>query len=276
MIFSIRTSVALVGGFALAVTLGAGCAAYVTPGRGAGLEAFGVQRAGGRSELTAAREAQSDGSVSRTLNKRPLASFPAAVAVARVQAPGYRSYTAQGFGAGRYSIVTTRDIERPEQIARLSKLPMVSGIAPINRLLLPPELNSDLELRQAAAQLHADMLLVYTLDTRFVVEDKVAPLTVVSLGLSPNQQVRVVSTASAVLMDTRNGYVYGVAEATDQGTRPTSAWTRRDAVDEARRRAETAAFGKLVDELEGVWTGVVATYGGGGGGGKPVVTAEPG
>jgi hypothetical protein len=62
------------------------------------------------------------------------------------------------------------------------------------------------------------VLLVYTLDTTFVVEDKAAPLSVVSLGLFPNHLARVVCTASAVLMDTRNGYVYGVAEGTARRT----------------------------------------------------------
>jgi len=178
----------------------------------------------------------------------------------RVQAPDYASNTAQSFGTGAFCVVTTRDVEKPEQIDRLGKLPMVSGIAPLNRLLLPQNLQSDLELRQAAAQLQADMLLIYTLDTQFKTEDKAAPLSVITLGLAPNQQVRVTSTASAVLMDTRNGYIYGLAEATDQQNHMTSAWQSEVAVDETRRATESAAFGKLVGELETTWHGVVARY----------------
>jgi hypothetical protein len=231
-----------------------GCAQYVTPGRGAEMAALGV--------TPEARQQQTDDSIARSLGKRPLAQFPTGIAAARVQAPGYQSATAQSWGTGRYSIVTTRDVETPEQVERLEKLPMVSGIAPINRLLLGDQLNSDLELRQAAAQLHADMLLVYTIDTRFEVDDKAAPVTVVTLGLSPNQQARVVTTASAVLMDTRNGYIYGVAEASEQGSQLASAWTSTSAVDDARRRTEAQAFEKLVGELEKTWTRVVRAYAG--------------
>jgi hypothetical protein len=108
--------------------------------------------------------------------------------------------------------------------------------------------------------MHADVLLIYTLDTTFLVEDKVAPLTVVTLGLSPNQQAKVVCTASALLMDTRNGYLYGLAEATDRQDQLASAWTSGAAVDQARRRTETKAFSKLVAELEKTWAGVVQTY----------------
>jgi hypothetical protein len=224
-----------------------GCSSsYATPGRGADLKAFGVRA-----------DANTDGSIVQALGKRPLAQLPTGIAVVRVQSPGYRSDTAEGWGDGRYSIVTTRDVEKPGQIERLAKLPMVSGIAPINRLLLPRELKSDLELRQAGASLHADMLLVYTLDTTFQVEDKAAPLTLVTLGLSPNQNTRVVCTASAVLMDTRNGYIYGVAEATDEGGQLASAWTSAAALDDTRRRTESSAFEKLVAELEKSWMAVI-------------------
>ena len=238
---------------ALTSLAGWGCAAhYTTPGRGARLEAF--------ASAGAVAPDRGDASIESAMATRPLAKFPTGVAVARVQAPGYRSATAQGWGGGRYSIVTTRDVESPADLARLERLPMVSGIGPVNRLLLPATLESDLELRQAAGRMHADMLLVYTLDTRFVVEDKAAPLTVVTLGLSPNQQARAVCTASALLLDTRNGYLYGVAEATDRTDQLASAWTSRNAVDESRRRTESRAFGKLVAELEKTWEGVVRSY----------------
>src|SRR5580765_903990 len=91
-----------------------GCAAsYVTPGRGAPMEAFGVQK-----------DAQTDGAIVQALGKRPLAAFPTGVAVARVQAPGYKSETAESWGHGRYSIVTTRDVEGNATAERLARLPL--------------------------------------------------------------------------------------------------------------------------------------------------------
>ncbi len=227
----------------------AGCAQYATPGRGAEFASFG-----------ASRDAQTDGSISNNLSRRPLASLPAGIAVVRVQAPGYSSKTAVGWGTGNYCIVTTRDVEKPEQIERLAKMPMVSGVAPISRLLLSGSLNSDMELRQAAASLHADFLLIYTFDTTFTVDDKASPLTVFTLGLSPNQQARVLTTASAVVMDTRNGYIYGVAEASESKNQLASAWTSENAVDETRRLAESDAFDKLVSEIQGTWSGVVKGF----------------
>src|SRR4051812_33178860 len=234
------------------VASGCGGAHYATPGRGANLQ-----------ELTAdAPRAvqQGDPSIIAAMGTQPLAKFPTGIAAVRIQAPGYESKTAKGWGEGRYSIVTTRDVEAPADVGRLAKLPMVSGVGPINRLLLPTHLETDRELREAAARMHADVLLLYTLDTTFIVEDKAAPLTVVSLGLSPNKQAKVLCTASALLMDTRNGYLYGVAEATDRQDQFTSSWTSSTAVDQTRRRTETKAFGKLVGELQKTWVGVVQTY----------------
>lgn len=251
-----RTSLARLAGracsFALiftSVVASTGCAHYTVPGRAADMQAFGAKRLEG-----------SDPSIVEAQARQPLAHFPTAVAAVRVQAPGYRSESAVGWGQGRYCIITTRDVEKESQIERLAKMPLVNGLVPINRLLLPQQLNSDLELRQAAAALHADVLLVYTLDTTFEVEDKLGPLTTLTLGLSPTENASAVCTASAVLLDTHNGFVYGVAEATDKSSQIASAWTSGAAVDDTRKRTEAAAFDKLVGELEKTWGGVVRTY----------------
>lgn len=246
-----RRCAAVCGVVLMLVSLGGCASSYTTPGRAADMRMFGLTR-----------DQQSDKSVVQSIDKLPLAQFPTAIAVVRVQATGYESETAKGWGHGAYSVVTQRDIENMDsKLAELQKLPMVKGLAPINRLLLPQELQSDLELRQAAAALHADMLLVYTLDTTFQVQDVAGPLTVLTLGLSPNQFAHVLCTASAVLLDTRNGYVYGVAEATEQQKQLADAWTSDNAVDQTRRRVEGKAFAKLVGNLQETWAGVAQTYG---------------
>jgi len=239
-------------GMMAAMSISIGCANYATPGRAADLQAIGVTQA----MVAGGTEA----GIEKQLNKRPLAALPTGLAVARLQAPGYQSDTARGFGEGRYSVVTTRDVEPESAVTRLTKLPMVSGVAPINRLLLPAHLESDQELRHAAAQLHADMLLVYTLDTTFQKNDLAEPLTLITLGISPNQKATIVTTASAVLMDVRNGYIYGVSEATSRSTKLMGAWGSGSAVDESRRATEADAFNKLVGEIEKMWTGVVKQF----------------
>jgi hypothetical protein len=229
-----------------------GCASYTVPGGGADFHAMGL------TERT--RQQQTDVQIKDVLDKKPLAHFATSIAIARIQAPGYQSQTVQSFGRGAYSVVLTRDVETDDQFARLAQLPMVTGLAPINRLLLPNNLYDDKDLRTAAAALHADLLLVYTFDTNFYDEDLAAPLTVITLGISPNKHIKVVTTASAVLMDTRNGYIYGLSEATQQHQELANAWGDDAAVDRCRRDTETAAFEKLVSEFSKTWTGVVKQY----------------
>jgi hypothetical protein len=230
-----------------------GCAEYAAPGRPADFRALGItpqaQAAGAPTDINAA------------FDKKPLASFPAGVAVIRIQAPGYYSRTAKGWGQGAYSVVITRDVESDDAMERLKKLPQLRGIAPVNRILLPAQLNSDQELRRAAAQLQCDMILVYTFDTAFFDRDLARPLSVVTLGLSPTQSTKVVTTASAVLMDTRNGYIYGLAEASSRKGGLATAWNTESAIDGDRQKTEREAFDKLVNEIETMWKNVVAEVG---------------
>jgi hypothetical protein len=223
-----------------------GCASYTTPSRGA--------------DFSTMRESQTDADVAEALAKKPLAKFPASIAIVRIESSGYKSATAQSWGSGKFSIVTTHDVESPATFESLQKLPQVAGLAPINRLLLPQDLQSYRDLRQAAGSLHADMLLIYTIDTVFQQQDLAEPLTLITLGLAPDQKIQVVSTASAALLDTRNGYVYGVCEETEHRSGLTIGWSSDAAVDDARQKTESKAFDKMAGQFQTMWAGVVKQY----------------
>ena len=197
--------------------------------------------------------------------REPTASVrnPAArLVTVRVQAPGYRSLTNQGYGGGRYTVITTRDVEQETHFDRLGRLPMIAGVGPLNRLLLPQTLESFRELRLAAASLRADMLLVYTFDTSFHVQGSVLPpLTAISLGMLPLHEAVVTTTASAVVYDVRTAFIYGLAEATARESQMTSLWTSRSAVDDARLRTEAQAFERLMTEFDKAWVAIIAEHG---------------
>jgi hypothetical protein len=223
----------------------AGCTEYATPRRDGS--------AGADLRTLAADSAP----VASALARRPMAQFPTNIAIVRVQSPG----AGQGYGQGRYAVVSTRDVETADQVQRLLKLQRVGGVAPIGRLLLPEQLDSDVPLRQAAAQLHADMLLIYTFDTRYETDDAFVPLSIVSLGLAPVENVKMNTTASAILMDTHNGYIYGVAEASGKDQEGfASALTMEHAISVAREKTEAAAFEGLLRDFERTWPKIVKAY----------------
>lgn len=231
------TAIVLVAGLA-------GCgASYVTPAAGIDLSSF------------------TESDIQALMDREPVAPFPARVAVARVQASGYRSYSGEAYGYGSYSVVITRDIETDEHFAKIAAWPMVSHIATLNRLLIPRQLESDKELRLAAARLKADILLMYTIDTTFRIRDHdIGPLGIITLGFLPNQESMVTTTASAAIYDVRTGFVYGIAEATAKHKQMSSIWTSQDAIDETRKRTETDAFESLLDELAKTWTLIIIEH----------------
>lgn len=257
-----RRLVMATGSFLLLVLLAAGLggcyAKYTVPGGAANMEALGVN--------AQARAAMTDDSVREALAKKPLATFPARIAVARVQASDYTNYeydrhgNRQDIRRGAYAVITTPDVEKHEDFELIGKLPQVAGVALIRRVILERDLNSDQELRNAAARLHADLLVFYTFDTNFTTDTVLRPLSVISLGLFPNKNAKVASTASAVLMDVRNGYIYAIVEATAQDHQLANAWSSEDAIDQVRKRVEREAFVKLVAAFQEEWPNVLLEY----------------
>ena len=205
--------------------------------------------------------ALTESDIAHEMTRSPAAQFPARMAMVRVQAPGYRSYNCESYGSGKYSVVTARDAEKDADVQRIEKLPQVAALAPLNRMVIPYDLQTAKELRLAAASLKTDLLLVYTIDTSFRIEHhEIGPLQAIGLGFLPNKEAVVTATASAALFDVRTGYIYGLAESTAKETQIASYWTSQQAVDSSRGKAESAAFTGLVTEFEKTWKGVVDQY----------------
>lgn len=230
---------------AVLLTLIMGCASYTTPGEAVQL-----------GDL-----AEAD--INELMAQKPSAAFPANIAVARVQASGYQSRNVSSYGVGRYSVVTTREVETEEDFDRLSKLPHVSGIAPLSRLLLPTHLDSVRSLRDASARLKADILIIYSFDTSFHAgEQKLAPLNVISLGFLKNKEIAVTTTVSAAFFDVRTEYLFGLCESTAKESKHASVWGSSAAVDDLRVSTEKAAFQKLLPEIEKTWNAIIKEYAG--------------
>lgn len=252
-----RASAAAAGvGLAVSLTLTPGCAqGYVTPGTRAEFAALGI--------TPAKQAALTDSTIAEKLSRRPAASFPAIMAVARVQDGGYssHSYRSQSDG-GAVSLIARRELDA-ERIAveSLSRLPLVRSIAPLNRLVAMTPMRTERDLREAAAAVQADVLLLYTFDTQFLAADGVPLVGVISLGLLPDRAQRVRSTCASVLMDTRTGFVYAIAEGTAERSQVANAWGSAGAAEAARLSAEGDALAQAAEQMAAAWPRVVAAYG---------------
>jgi hypothetical protein len=216
-----------------------GCASYIPPGAKADLQAFAPP------------------SIQEGFAAKPTAPFPAGIAAVRVQAPSYSNHYLQRnggrYGDGRYTVILTREVEEQSHFDRVTSLPQVSGVIGINRMLLPARLDGDREIREAAARLQADLVFLYTFDTAFFDHDAAKPLSVITLGLSPTRKITSVTTVSALLLDTRTGYLYSAYEATEREATLATSWGTKDSADAARQKTERRAFGKLIDEVVASW-----------------------
>jgi hypothetical protein len=238
--------------------LASGCATYATPGSGVSIP-----------EITSPK-------VAMAMSARPATSFPARIAVVRVQGSGYQSYTNRGYGRGAFCVVTTRDIETDADFARLTAMPGVAGLAAMSRLLLPANIESIDDLRVAAGALQADMLMLYTFDTAFHTDTRqIGPLQLVSLGFFPNKKARVSSTVAVAFIDTRTGFIYGVTESTATEEQRSDYWNRQEAIERARARAERGAFTASIGEIEKLWVSITAQHARPAGAGGSAVNTGP-
>jgi hypothetical protein len=228
---------------AAVVILVSGCASYVTPGGPARLDQ--INRA----------------DIAEAASRRPTVQFPARLAVIRIQARDYKSYSTEGYGTGQFSAVTTQELLTDERMQDVLNWPSVAAVVPVTRLTIPSRLNSVDDLRVAGAQVQADILVVYTIDTSFRVQGKgYGPLTAISLGIIPDRDAHVTATASAVMVDVRSGFIYGVAEATASKSGLTNAWESSTTVDRKRIQAEEESFEKLMDQMAKTWAGIVKQH----------------
>lgn len=224
-----------------------GCASYyTTPAGGVSIAAI----------------SEKDDDIADAFTREPALVFPARIAVTRVAASGYRSMTNTGYGGGAFSVITTRDIEREPALDRLMRLPQVADVAAIARIIVPADLSSTRDLRQAAAQLRADALLVYTVDTSFRTEStQIGPLQTIALGMFSTENAIVTSTCSFAIIDVRTSFLYGVGEATASEEKRSNLWGTRDAADKARMAAETEAFDQAMGEVGKLWQSILTTHG---------------
>lgn len=220
-----------------------GCAEYITPGEKADLAQLAPPN------------------IQEGFKREPSNPFPASIVAIRVQGPSYNNYNLKRaggvYGSGDYTVITTREVEADANLEKIRNLPKVNDIISLNRLLIPQNLSTIDQLRESASNLRADLMLVYTFDTIFFDEDNAKVLTAISLGFSPNRKITATTTASALLIDTRTGFIYSAYESTAKDTKSASAWGSQEAADEARLETERNAFNMLLDEIASSWGRVI-------------------
>jgi hypothetical protein len=249
-----RTAIVLTAVTSCVAALG-GCAShYVTPGDPAPL----MQMAA-RDQPGVDARPLGDPAVADRMAVAPAANWPANLAFARIQGAGYRAYGSRGVDRGSISLVGAGDLERDTDTAAIAAWPALRGFSRLTPIIIPASDDPMRALREGAATLRADIVALYTVDTGFRVEDRdIGPLGLLTLGLAPTKNAVVNSTVSIAFFDVRTGFCYGTAEGSASDDQLASAWTSEQATDDARRRAERAAFERMLLEAGKAWAGIAA------------------
>lgn len=198
-------------------------------------------------------------SVAARIAIQPEALFPATLAVARVQASGYFSYSAEGVRRGSTTMVGPQDLEADGDQDKIRAWKGLKGLARLTPIVIPAGEDDLAAFREGAASLRADILALYTLDTAFRVDDRdIGPLGLMTLGLAPTKNAVVSCTASLAYFDVRTGFCFGTVEWTERDDQLASSWTERQAVEDARRRVERAAFVGMLGEAQKAFEEIAA------------------
>ena len=185
---------------------------------------------------------------------KPISSeelFPVNIAVSRV------SYN--NAGKSDFRVITTRDLEQQEHYEMLGKMVGVDSIAPINYMMVPEGCSNVTDLCKAAEVLNADMLMVYTLETSNKTKTyDIGPLAAVTLGFTPNRMEYVTSTASAILLDVRTGFVYATFEGSWSNKHNASIWSEYEIRTNLSIDTQQKAFDVLINTIVKAWPEVVS------------------
>lgn len=108
------------------------------------------------------------------------------------------------------------------------------------------------EIRRGAARQHLDYVLIYELMD--VADDKrnalqLADLSVLGLFVLPSRDVKVEATATAMMIDVRNGYPYGTASAFADEKGISTVINKHDKKQNLKDKAREQAVDKLTNEV---------------------------
>lgn len=211
----------------------------------------------------------SDSDVADDFSRKPAATFPAHLMVARIAGATEDTYGCHryygGYGRSALSLDfsdTPKHVELTEVLAKQSG---VSGVCSINPLLLMGTPSGDdallKSIRRAGARVHADIVLVYQLNSARESDSSAPILSLLTLGLAPNYRVESEASVSAILVDVRNGYVYGVWSGADRRNERATGWFAETTAKDSRRASEAAVMDKFISAAPATIKALCDRYG---------------
>lgn len=183
----------------------------------------------------------------------PRLEFPARIGLARIQSGTLTSIPAdevaawqslaEDLGAAYGEFVPVSPL-----VAAMVAEPLVEGVSPAKRVVD--------EVRRGSARQHLDYVLIYEINH---MSDKtsntlrVTDLSILGLYVMPSRKVKVDATASAILIDVRNGYPYGTATAFAEEARSVTVAGARSTKSKIMDRSRLQAVENLTHDVYAIF-----------------------
>jgi len=190
-----------------------------------------------------------DNDIMRIASVEPMLEFPARVGLARIHKYGQLTHTPVDEARIWQDLAERMG---GEHVSFTPVSPVIAGMVS-SELPKDQSRNTIAQIRAGAARQHLDYVLIYEItqkDDNSSNALRLADLSVLGLFVLPSRDVEVDITASAMLLDVRNGYPYGTAsvfKTKKQVATMAGSSKRRDIIAEQLR---TLAVSDLAEEVE--------------------------
>ncbi|CAN5700970.1 hypothetical protein BH11PLA1_BH11PLA1_08470 [soil metagenome] len=179
---------------------------------------------------------------SRSAAMGPRTRLPAVIALACVGYDWNNAFQVKPFGPAGDAV----------SLNELKRLPQVRDVVMLDPLAAGDSKSIN-DVRRAAAELGADVLVLVSVDPVHKPESAFPGVALVTLGMVPDRNVQVDLTAAALMIDVATGTRLGVARATADASRVSNAWGANGAGIDAETDAARDAYRQLVGEMKAVW-----------------------
>ncbi|MFT4571547.1 MAG: hypothetical protein ACI8TX_002203 [Hyphomicrobiaceae bacterium] len=244
-----RSLIGLIALLAAASIAGCGTT-YITPGGGSDLARL------------------ASGNLATSFARKPRANFPAFMAVVRIQAPGY-----SGVGGSSRFVITGPNhdpVTSDDHLNKMRDWPEMGRVWRMAPEKIPTDADSVESLRHAAGHAagnDADLVFIYSLDTTLArLGQPTQALPIASpfrFGPLMPADVEIASTASALIVDVRTGFVYGFSHFTAREQTSTRAWKTINDVEATRIAVEKQALDGTLRASGKRWERATMHYAGG-------------
>jgi len=174
----------------------------------------------------------------------PVAKLPAQLGIVRVE-KNHRNelYIPKG---------VIHESESDAQV--LSQLSGIRSVLMLNSVMANQTFADMASLRQEARRYGVNVIGLYSIETNVKRKDCAWPLTIATLGILPNQEMKINSMATFSIIDAKSGYFYGSSSTIEKNKTLATSINYYAAKKEHINETEYSAYQAMLQKIPSAWS----------------------